>query len=176
MTLRDRLAERRQYETPNEWLTVPQVIERTGISRSTIHRTLHREPVRYRLVRRKTFGGNPVQYEIHITSLDLIRSRRDFRMKNVQEPQTVFGETLRAFRSRLGQSSAETARIVGISVGMWSKCELGWQVPTVQTIAKMAEVLGCTGQERLLLYDLAAAEGRMHAKARKAILQGRGQA
>ena len=83
---------------------------------------------------------------------------------------------MRRFRARLGQSAAETARIVGISVGMWSKCELGWQVPTVQTIAKMADVLGCTGPERLLLYDLAASEGRMHAKTRKAMLQGREQA
>lgn len=176
MTLRDRLAERRQYETPNEWLTVPQVIERTGVSRSTIHRTLRRGGVKYRTFQRSgNLGGNPYQYEIHISSLDRIRSRQDFRTKNMHEPQTALGETLRAFRMRLGQSAAETARIVGISVGLWSKCELGWQVPSVQTIAKMADVLGCSGHERLRLYDLAAREDRMQAQKRKRMLTGEGE-
>lgn len=57
--------------------------------------------------------------------------------------ENYIGENIRYYRERLGISQAELARRLGKTGSAVSQYEAGINVPRVQVVEKMADVLGC---------------------------------
>lgn len=53
----------------------------------------------------------------------------------------TYGTSLRAARERKGLSQDDAARRVGVKVGAWGAWERGQQVPAMERLAKVVEVL-----------------------------------
>lgn len=56
----------------------------------------------------------------------------------------MFNERLRALRAKKGVSQAEIAKRIYISQPAYAKYELGTSTPNPETLAAIAEILGCT--------------------------------
>lgn len=56
----------------------------------------------------------------------------------------MFNERLRALRAQKGVSQAEIAKRIYISQPAYAKYELGTSTPNPETLAAIAEILGCT--------------------------------
>lgn len=57
--------------------------------------------------------------------------------------ENYIGENIRYYRERLGISQAELARRLGKTGSAVSQYEAGINVPRVQVVERMADVLGC---------------------------------
>ena len=163
MTLRDRLAERRASVDPvvpaREWLSVAEVCELTGLSKMTVRRIL--QEGRGVGCRKVWYSGPDAgqkwRWQVHVTSVDVIRSRRDRRLLcHLEESTSEFGKTVRALRLRMGYSGRMVASLAHVSPTWWSAFELGRRRPGLVTVARIAKALQCTDRERLQLFDLAA--------------------
>ena len=65
-------------------------------------------------------------------------------------PQRLFGEVVRAERSRQGISQEELAHRSSLSTAFMSHVERGTKTVSIETIAKVAAGLGVKGGELLL--------------------------
>jgi transcriptional regulator with XRE-family HTH domain len=65
-------------------------------------------------------------------------------------PQRLFGDVVRAERTRQGISQEELAHRSGLSTAFMSRVERGTKTVSLETIAKVASGLGLKGGELLL--------------------------